>query len=99
MGPLSTPIRPVPPLHERAADIPLLAGAFLKEFAYVHGKKANAISPAAQPKLVGMSIEQAERELIKNTLASLKGNRVEAAKVLGIGERTLYRKIKEYGLQ
>jgi two-component system response regulator HydG len=26
------------------------------------------------------------------------GNREEAAKMLGIGERTLYRKIKEYGL-
>ena len=26
------------------------------------------------------------------------GNRQKAAKVLGIGERTLYRKIREYGL-
>jgi len=26
------------------------------------------------------------------------GNREEAAKMLGIGERTLYRKIKEFGL-
>jgi two-component system, NtrC family, response regulator HydG len=27
------------------------------------------------------------------------GNREKAAKVLGIGERTLYRKLKEYGLR
>jgi len=27
------------------------------------------------------------------------GNRVQAASILGIGQRTLYRKIKEYGLE
>lgn len=47
--------------------------------------------------LVGISIEQAERELIRNTLKMVEGNREQAAKILGIGERTLYRKIKEYG--
>ncbi|HEX4123839.1 MAG TPA: sigma-54 dependent transcriptional regulator, partial [Tepidisphaeraceae bacterium] len=48
--------------------------------------------------LVGISIEQAERELIRNTLKLVEGNREQAAKILGIGERTLYRKIKEYDL-
>ena len=48
--------------------------------------------------LVGISIEQAEKELIRNTLKLMNGNREQAAKSLGIGERTLYRKIKEYGL-
>ncbi|MCG3180052.1 MAG: Regulatory protein AtoC [Phycisphaerae bacterium] len=48
--------------------------------------------------LVGISIEQAERLLIKNTLALVEGNREQAARILGIGERTLYRKIKEYDL-
>ena len=48
--------------------------------------------------LVGISLEQAERELIRNTLKMVSGNREQAAKILGIGERTLYRKIKEYGL-
>lgn len=48
--------------------------------------------------LVGISIEQAEKELIRNTLKMVEGNREQAAKILGIGERTLYRKIKEYGL-
>ena len=48
--------------------------------------------------LVGISIEQAERELIRNTLKLVNGNREQAAKILDIGERTLYRKIKEYGL-
>lgn len=48
--------------------------------------------------LVGISITQAERELIRNTLKMYNGNREQVAKVLGIGERTLYRKIKEYDL-
>jgi two-component system response regulator HydG len=48
--------------------------------------------------LVGISIEQAEKELIRNTLKMVHGNREQAAKILGIGERTLYRKIKEYDL-
>ena len=47
---------------------------------------------------MGISIEQAELELIRNTLKMTEGNREKAAKILGIGERTLYRKIKEYGL-
>jgi two-component system response regulator HydG len=49
--------------------------------------------------LAGISIEEAEKELIRNTLAMVSGNREQAAKILGIGERTLYRKIKEYGLK
>jgi two-component system response regulator HydG len=46
----------------------------------------------------GISLEQLEREAIRNTLKMTTGNREQAAKILGIGERTLYRKIKEYGL-
>ena len=39
-----------------------------------------------------------ERLFIAETLRLTGGNREEAAEMLGIGERTLYRKIKEYGL-
>jgi len=48
--------------------------------------------------LAGISIEDAEKQLIANTLKMVSGNREQAAGILGIGERTLYRKIKEYGL-
>ena len=48
--------------------------------------------------LAGISLEEAERELIKNTLLETRGNREEAAKILGIGARTLYRKLKIYNL-
>jgi len=45
------------------------------------------------------SIADAERRAIENALIETDGNRREAARRLGIGERTLYRKIKEYGLK
>ncbi|MGC9454624.1 MAG: sigma-54-dependent transcriptional regulator [Phycisphaerae bacterium] len=49
--------------------------------------------------LAGISLEEAEKELIRNTLKMTEGNREQAARILGIGERTLYRKIKEYDLR
>ena len=48
--------------------------------------------------LVGKPLEEIERMFITETLAFTGGNREQAAQLLGIGERTLYRKIKEYGL-
>ena len=47
----------------------------------------------------GMSLEQLEKNAIRNALRLHIGNREQAAKSLGIGERTLYRKLKEYGLK
>ncbi|MEA1996644.1 MAG: helix-turn-helix domain-containing protein, partial [Gemmatimonadota bacterium] len=44
------------------------------------------------------SMQEIERKALARTLASVGGNRRKAAKILGIGERTLYRKIKEYGI-
>ena len=46
--------------------------------------------------LVGRSMAEMERQFITETLKATDGNREEAAKILDIGERTLYRKIKEY---
>jgi len=60
------------------------------------GPAEAAATPLGQ--LAGISLEEAEKELIRNTLKMVSGNREQAAGILGIGERTLYRKIKEYGL-
>ena len=61
-------------------------------------QRSNEVSHS--PGLVaGMTVEEAERELIKSTLTTVGGNREEAAKMLGIGERTLYRKLDRYGLK
>ncbi|RPI75676.1 MAG: sigma-54-dependent Fis family transcriptional regulator [Ignavibacteriales bacterium] len=44
-------------------------------------------------------LEELEKEAIKNALDVTRGSKRNAAKLLKISERTLYRKIKEYGLQ
>lgn len=46
----------------------------------------------------GMTMEDLERRAIAAALESVRGNRRKAAEQLGIGERTLYRKIAKYGL-
>ena len=140
----------LPPLRERAGDVPLLIDHFISELAEQHGRAARGITPEARAVLVryrwpgnvrelrnmienmvllarddvlrledvpesvvhganeaprageadlaGRSLQEVERELIRANLALTEGNREKAAKILGIGERTLYRKIKAYGL-
>ena len=45
------------------------------------------------------SLQKREMDLIKRALDKHKGKRKQAALELGISERTLYRKIKEYEIQ
>jgi DNA-binding NtrC family response regulator len=46
---------------------------------------------------VGYTIEQAERSLIEMTLGHTKNNKTRAAEILGISQKTLFNKLKEYG--
>jgi two-component system response regulator HydG len=148
----------IPPLRDRAGDIPLLIEHFLKQFSRRHGKSIKGLSLPARVKLgsyawpgnvrqlrnviesmvvvdcdemldvddlpieldpdspvaaastadvdmstglsalVGRPLEEIEKVFIAETLKLTGGNREQAADLLGIGERTLYRKIKEYQL-
>jgi len=54
---------------------------------------------AAPGALAGASLQSLEKRAIRETLRLTGGNREQAARLLGIGERTLYRKLKEYGLR
>ncbi len=47
----------------------------------------------------GMTMAEVERATIEAALKEYRGNRRRAAEILGIGERTLYRKIKAYHLE
>ncbi|MHB1423168.1 MAG: sigma-54-dependent transcriptional regulator [Gemmataceae bacterium] len=58
---------------------------------------ANRTTGAAH--LVGQPLTEVERYYIEQALALTEGNREEAARMLGIGERTLYRVIQEWKLQ
>ena len=62
-------------------------------------ENTDAPASGAQGSLAGTSLEQLEKRAIRETLRLTAGNREQAAKLLGIGERTLYRKLKEYGLR
>jgi two-component system response regulator HydG len=140
----------LPPLRERAGDVPMLIDHFISELASQHGRNVRGISPEARTLLVrydwpgnvrelrnvienmvllargevlgpedvpegvhehpsdgrraggfelaGRSMAEVERALIEANLELSEGNREKAAKILGMGERTLYRKLKEYGL-
>jgi DNA-binding NtrC family response regulator len=47
---------------------------------------------------VGMTLESAEKELIKMTLGFTKGNKKAAGEMLGISRRALYNKLRRFGL-
>ena len=137
----------VPPLRERKDDIPLLAGAFLREFSEENGKSLEGfdtkvraaffaypwpgnvrelrncvessvvlargglvtledlppgIREAQEDDTIrippGSSLADAEKILIRETLAAQGGNKSRTAEILGIGRKTLYQKLQEYGL-
>ncbi|QDU62451.1 DNA-binding transcriptional response regulator [Planctomycetes bacterium Pan216] len=56
------------------------------------------VSGGGQESLVGKPLDVVEAYYIEQALKLTEGNREEAAKMLGIGERTLYRKIKQFDI-
>ncbi len=62
---------------------------------------AAAVEVGRNPRLTSgqiQSIAEMERAAILGTIRQLKGDKLLAAKLLGIGKTTLYRKLKEYGV-
>ena len=57
------------------------------------------LPPGAVAYRPGMTLEEMERDVIAAVLDSVEWNRRQAAEILGIGERTLYRKVRKYGLE
>ena len=70
------------------------------EIARIKQLTASVLSEGAEglDSMLGEPLEVVEKEHIRQTLEMTGKNRSEAAKILQIGERTLYRKIKEYDL-
>ena len=138
----------IPPLRERAEDIPLLVESFLEHFTTKHKRRRKKLSAEALqlcqrfpwpgnvrqlrntierlvitcknatidaddlPQFLiehdrsataftirpGMTLAEAEKLLIRQTLMHVTANREEAAALLGISRRSLQYKLKEYGL-
>ena len=69
----------------------------------LHPERADGQNPALEgggpDALVGKSLEDVEKYYIQKALEITQGKREEAANMLGIGERTLYRKIKDYQIE
>ena len=60
---------------------------------------ADGDGPTGADSLIGRPMDEVEKYYIQRALELTDGNREESARLLGIGERTLYRKIKEYDLR
>ena len=130
----------LPPLRERAEDIPLLARHFLDRFAARHGKSLQSFDAAAGEALVGydwpgnirelahvveravllsegdvvtprdlrlpdakgelsmdtMSLEQAERYLLRRALERAEGDAEAAARQLGLSRSAFYRRLAKH---
>jgi two-component system, NtrC family, response regulator HydG len=70
----------------------------LPESEPLHAIKQIESTPLGTDSLIGQPLETVEKYYIEKALELTKGNREEAAALLKISERTMYRKIKEYGL-
>ncbi len=64
----------------------------------IRREKAEGAAPGGQV-LTGRSIQDIERDAIAATLDSVGWNKTRAARILGIGLKTLYRKIERYGIR
>ncbi len=80
---------------EAPVSYPLHDVDFTEEPSEKETQCKNGVFPREIP---ASTMQEMERELIQKTLISMKGNRKKTAQQLGIGERTLYRKLKKYGL-
>jgi len=59
--------------------------------------KASGIETISVP--VGITLDEAEKIIIQENLAANKGNKSKTAETLGIGRKTLHRKLAEYGME
>ena len=59
----------------------------------------NFVSPTRHDSGALATLQQLEQRAILQALETTKGDRLRAARLLGIGKTTIYRKLKEYGLE
>ena len=64
-------------------------------------QNAKNVISAGQSEMSTLSqvTSKAEKAYIERTLRSMKGNKTKAAEILGISRKTLWEKIKAYGIE
>jgi DNA-binding NtrC family response regulator len=64
------------------------------------GRRSDTATPGRSNVVVpiGTTMRDAEREMIRSTLAHTSGNKTRAAKILDISLKTMHNKVKKYGL-
>jgi two-component system response regulator FlrC len=78
-------------------DIAALAGTYAKPWGALPAAQEPAPESGGMEKIApGTSVREMEEKLIHKTLAEVRNNRTEAAKLLGISVRTLRNKLKQY---
>lgn len=82
-----------------AAHFPDITHSTSQPTVTIRHEPAAAVVEASELKDESLSLNDKELELTKKALEKHRGKRKRAAQELGISERTLYRKIKEYGLE
>jgi transcriptional regulator with GAF, ATPase, and Fis domain len=65
----------------------------------IYQKQEEVVNPANIQQIKVQSLAESEKETIKAALEYSRGNRRDAAELLKVSERTLYRKIREYNLE
>ena len=57
------------------------------------------VEPETEPELENLNLNQMGKQMLEKALERNNGNRKKAAQELGISDRTLYRRLKQYGLE
>ncbi|HJL84454.1 MAG TPA: sigma-54 dependent transcriptional regulator [Candidatus Marinimicrobia bacterium] len=81
---------------DRSGEVGYIDSGGGLNFSALEGDVGNLLKSAA---IGDMSVKDLEVELISRTLKKFNNNRRKTARALGISERTLYRKINDYGLE
>ncbi|MGQ0629039.1 MAG: sigma-54-dependent transcriptional regulator [Phycisphaerales bacterium] len=92
-------VNALPDAEERSGACTLDLRHIPDEIRTADASTDNDLDSATGGSLAGANLSQLEKRAIRETLALTAGNREQAARMLGIGERTLYRKLNEYGLR
>jgi len=80
-----------------AANRPSVGAAILADGDVLRGEELQVLTTVPRTRSAG-TLEEIEREAIRRALEEVSGNRRRAAERLGMGERTLYDKLKRYGI-